>query len=145
MQRGNFRRPNNLSYGYCSPFSSAPKFRMNTDWLDPTFAVMADKGPGVDAALPPFEAPPLEMRKANSNNHAQAGQNVLYGDGHVSFQWVPYCGYRGGSIQPDNIYTAAAPGPTTLPEGVPPVRGYFGRNYAPANWGDSYLVPSGRD
>ena len=146
IERSNFRLPANLSYGYCSPFSGAAKFRMNTDWLDPSFAVMADKGPGVagpnnDVTHPPFGAPPLEMSKANSNNHDKAGQNVLYGDGHVAFERTPYCGYGDRNTSPDNIYTAAAPGPTTLPFTGGAVKGYFGRSFAPSNWGDSYIVP----
>lgn len=142
-QRSNFRSPRNLSYGYCSPFSSAQKFRLNTDWLSSDFAVMADKGPGKDALLP-SNAPALEMRKGNSNNHGEAGQNVLYGDGHVSFQRTPYCGYREKDGRIDNIYTAAATTPTTQPI-TGSEQGFFGRKYAPVNWGDSYLVPSEND
>lgn len=155
-RRSNFRSPQNLSYGYCSPFSSAAKFRMNTDWLDPTFAVMADKSPGVggpndDVTAPAYKERPsnmnevLEMSKANSNNHNKAGQNVLFGDGHVSFERIPYCGYHDKNTYPDNIYTAAAPGPTTLPATPIPPKGYFGRRYAPSNWEDSYIVPSEHD
>lgn len=148
-QRSNFRSAGHLSYGYCSPFSSAAKFRLNTDWLDPTFAVMADKGPGAggpidDIAFPAFDAPPLEMSRGNSNNHENAGQNVLYGDGHVSFERTPYCGYHDKGA-PDNIFTAAATGPTTLPMLPVPIKGYFGRHFAPSNWGDSYIVPSEHD
>src|SRR5258708_15020453 len=74
IQRSNFRSPRNLSYGYCSPFSSAAGFRMNTDWLRSTFAVLADKSPGVagadaDVTAPEYDAPYPEMRKANSRNH----------------------------------------------------------------------------
>jgi prepilin-type processing-associated H-X9-DG protein len=154
IQRSNFRSPRNLSYGYCSPFSSASGFRMNTDWLRSTFAVLADKSPGVagpdaDVTEPDYEPEPVQhplaMRKANSRNHAQAGQNVLYGDGHVSFQRTPYCGYYDERRAPDNIYTAAAPGPTTAPSPWNPPRGYFGRKFAPSSWEDSYLVPSEND
>jgi prepilin-type processing-associated H-X9-DG protein len=148
-QRSNFRSPSNLSYGYCSPFSSASGFKMNTDWLRPTFAVLADKSPGVgpagDVTAPAYQAPPLEMRNANSRNHGQAGQNVLYGDGHVSFQRTIYCGYYDDSLAPDNIYTAAAPAPTEARKAWMPPRGYFGRRHAPASWEDSYLVPSEHD
>src|SRR5205085_849313 len=100
QQRSNFRSARSLSYGYCSPFSSAPKFRMNTDWLAPTFAVMADKSPGIgspadaDVTGPAVGAPASEIRKANSNNHGGAGQDVLFGDGHVCFERTPYCGYH---------------------------------------------------
>ena len=155
-QRSNFRSPSQLSYGYCSPFSSAAKFRMNTDWLAPSFAVMADKSPGVDGVDnnvlgPSFKDQPsgmkevLAMSKANSNNHDKAGQNVLFGDGHVNFERTPYCGYHDRNTSADNIYTAAAPSPTTLPATSIPPKGYFGRKYAPSNWEDSYIVPSEHD
>ena len=149
-QRSNFRSAKNLSYGYCSPFSSSPKFRMNTDWLAATFAVMADKGPGLN---PPHDdvagvgpgAAPLEFRKANSNNHEKAGQNVLYGDGHVDFQRTPYCGYHAPNTNPDNIYTAQSITPTTLPSRGNSIIGFFGKQYAPSNWEDSFIVPSEHD
>lgn len=149
MRRSNFRGPRNLSYGYCSPFSSSPKFQMNTDVLGATFAVMADKSPGVDfqsdVTGPAMDAPALEIAKANSRNHDRAGQNVLYGDGHVSFERTPYCGYRDAKTPLDNIYTAAASAPTTLPTGNAGAKGFFGRSYAPATWADSYIVPSEHD
>jgi prepilin-type processing-associated H-X9-DG protein len=43
------------------------------------------------------------MKQANSNNHEDDGQNVLYGDGHVEFQKNPFVG-----VQRDNIYTTQA-------------------------------------
>jgi prepilin-type processing-associated H-X9-DG protein len=115
---------------------------MNTDWLAAGAAVMADKGPGPVSSPPAADAPPLEMRRANSNNHGGAGQNVLYGDGHVDFQRTPYCGYRGDDGPGDNIYTAAAEKPTSGGLTAKPQSGYFGRRYSPAAWGDSYLVPA---
>jgi type II secretory pathway pseudopilin PulG len=149
-QRSNFRSASNLSYSYCSPFSSASGFRMNSDWLRSTFAVMADKNPGIDGrgsdvTAPAYQAPALEIRKGNSLNHGQAGQTVLYGDGHVEFTRTPYCGFYDENRAPDNIYTAAARGPTTAPSAWMPPKGYFGRKYAPTSWEDSYLVPSEHD
>jgi prepilin-type processing-associated H-X9-DG protein len=35
---------------------------------------------------------------ANSLNHDQAGQNVLYNDGHVSWFENIFCGYAGDNI-----------------------------------------------
>ena len=49
------------------------------------------------------------MAAANSNNHANKGQNVAYGDTHVEFQKTPYCGAHHDSTGiSDNIYTAGA-------------------------------------
>jgi prepilin-type processing-associated H-X9-DG protein len=41
------------------------------------------------------------MKTANSNNHNEDGQNVLYADGHVEFQQNPFVG-----IDRDNVFTA---------------------------------------
>src|SRR4051812_8319804 len=145
--RGNFTGPENLSYSYASPFSAAGGYRLNTDWLKGDFAVMADKSPGVkgkgdNVVAPKFDAEPFTLAQANSNNHNKAGQNVLYADGHVSFQTTPYCGVGTGGRR-DNIYTALEV--TPLPEGATPApegNGSYGRELSPAWSGDSYLVPT---
>jgi len=36
----------------------------------------------------------------NSSNHKRKGQNVLFNDGHVSWEDTPFCGHS-----QDNIYT----------------------------------------
>jgi hypothetical protein len=77
---------------------------------------------------------------ANSPNHGQAGQNVLYGDMHVEFRVTPYCGVDG-----DNIYTAMAENPIMTSEPVPQTHGVVGRQYGPAWQSDSYLVPAAGD
>ena len=70
-----------------------------------------------------------DMRQANSNNHDEDGQNVLYGDGHVEFQSNPFCG-----IQRDNIYAARQSGANPfLSSGV--VRSPYDAN-------DSVLLPT---
>ena len=113
LERGNFRTPSNLSYSYASPFSDAPGFRLNSDWLNSGFALMADKNPGVvgpddDVTAPPHDADQSLLAKANSNNHGKAGQNVLYPGGNVEFKSTPYCGVGYGTPGRDNIYTARA-------------------------------------
>jgi prepilin-type processing-associated H-X9-DG protein len=40
------------------------------------------------------------MQFANSNNHDKDGQNILYGDGHVSWETNPFVG-----VNRENIYT----------------------------------------
>jgi prepilin-type processing-associated H-X9-DG protein len=47
------------------------------------------------------------MAAANSNNHRNKGQNVVYIDGHVEFQTTPYCGAHRAGLR-DQIYTAGA-------------------------------------
>jgi type II secretory pathway pseudopilin PulG len=148
--RSNFKRARNLSYSYASPFSGVPGYKINEyGYLPPDFPLMADKNPGKsggsDVTAPAYNAPPLELAKANSNNHHRAGQSVLYGDTHVEFRQSPYCGfgyYDSGGVG-DNIYTVMAR--TPLPEQPMPeitVKGFAGPEYGPAWKADAYLVPT---
>jgi prepilin-type processing-associated H-X9-DG protein len=75
----------------------------------------------------------MARAKGNSNNHDKAGQNVLYADGHVSFQPTPFCG-----LGNDNIYTAL------VPEDKPPAHGAgaWGQGIGPTWYADSFLVPT---
>jgi type II secretory pathway pseudopilin PulG len=146
--RSNFKRAQNLSYSYASPFSGAAGYKFN-EYLPSDFVLVADKNPGKsggsDVTGPSFDAPPLEMARANSHNHQRAGQSVLYADMHVEFRQTPYSGFgyyiTGNSG--DNIYTVLSP--TALPEQPSPdvtVRGWVGPTYGPAWKADSYLVPT---
>jgi prepilin-type processing-associated H-X9-DG protein len=151
-QRSNFSSARSLSYSYASPFSAAPGYRLNTDLLKFDFAVLGDKNPGTaggDAVTgPPYGAGPFQLAKANSNNHGQAGQNVLYADGHVQFQPTPYSGVGDGAVR-DNIYTVVST--TPFAEGRDPTgaaiaaNGFVARDIGPAWAGDSYLVPTDDD
>lgn len=144
--RSNFPGTKHLSYSYASPFSAAPGYRLNTDLLKPDFAVVADKNPGTgggdDVTAPGHEAGPFDLARANTNNHGQGGQHVLYAAGHVQFQSTPYCGVGAGAVR-DNIYTALSASP--LPEGAEPPaagKGVVARDLGPAWAGDSFLVPT---
>jgi type II secretory pathway pseudopilin PulG len=147
--RGNFRSPQNLSYSYASPFSSAAGYKLN-DTRPAGFALMADKNPGTpsDGVIPPVDAAPLKMSVANSNNHAKAGENVLYADSHVEFKSDPYCGI-GDTNHPelhDNIYTALAAKPLEKGQNIPGyANGILSRDVGPAWDFDSYLVPTSTD
>lgn len=91
IQRSNFTNlRRNLSYSYQNPYPDDPS--LGRGWrLQSTpnaeMAFLADKNP---AAM------------GNSNNHSKAGQNVLYGDGHVAWAPTPFAGDNR-----DNIYTTA--------------------------------------
>jgi hypothetical protein len=141
-QRGNFRWSNNLSYSYADPYSSAPGYRLN-DTKPSDFVLMADQNPGAPAAQYEYNAPSLDLAKANSRNHGGSGQNVLFAYGEVRFIKTPYCG-----IGQDNIYTARAASvalttqPTTLPNYE---RGVVGTQYGPVGNDDTYLVPTATD
>lgn len=145
-RRSNFTSGRHLSYSYSSPYSAAPRFRLNSDTLPPDFAVMADKNPGVgqgsNLTLPSYNAPPLALAVANSRNHNRAGQNVLYVTGEVRFQNTPYCGV-GTGWERDNIYTAYAADPVPADSvTAPQAPGVLSRNVGPAWANDSYLVPT---
>jgi len=148
-QRSNFTNGHHLSYSYASPFSSAPGYTLN-DFLPADFALMADKNPGIspsgsDVTAPAWNARPFDIARANSNNHLRAGQNVLYTDGHVSFQVTPFCGV-GTDGQRDNIYTALSRVPIAKGK-TPPVfgQGALGPDVGPSWDHDSYLVPTHQD
>ena len=110
--------PQNLTYSIQVMFptvtASTSGFRWNNT-LTSDFAVAADMNPGTsggtnppnDVTKPFHSAARTLMMYANSNNHKNDGQNVLYGDGHVEFQSSCYCGqYRDDAMFRDNIYTA---------------------------------------
>ena len=101
----------NLSYSYANPYPDqnavSSGYKLNNS-LGAEFAVASDINPGdgqsgggtndnVLAVTSTSSA--RDMKQANSNNHDEDGENVLYGDGHVEFQTNPFCG-----IQRDMIF-----------------------------------------
>ncbi len=104
----------NVSYGYQVPYG--PFSTRASEDIDPRLPVAADKGP-FSASSPPQQLPvetpawtddnnmePQEWRSFNSGNHGGQGngegQNVLFGDGHATFEKTPDVG-----IDQDNIFT----------------------------------------
>jgi len=106
-----------VSYAYHNPYG---KFPLNGN-LSASFAVMADMNPwfDLDSIIKPGadNKPPQTIKlmedmtladwgSSNSTNHKKQeqkyakGQNVLFGDGHVSFEKQPNIG-----VDSDNIYT----------------------------------------
>jgi prepilin-type processing-associated H-X9-DG protein len=115
-QPGSWSSPTQwLSYSYQNPYPDANAvsfgFKLNNS-ITAEFAVCSDMNPGpatsgsgtndnVLAVTSTSSA--KDMKQANSNNHDEDGQNVLYGDGHVEFQSNPYVG-----VQRDHIFTRRA-------------------------------------
>jgi prepilin-type N-terminal cleavage/methylation domain-containing protein/prepilin-type processing-associated H-X9-DG protein len=100
----------NLGYSYANPYpddSATKKGYGLTNKVGAAFPLLADLNPGInpqrnaDVNAAVAGAAASVMKKGNSENHEQRGQNVLYGDGHVVFATTPLCGANG-----DNIYTA---------------------------------------
>jgi prepilin-type N-terminal cleavage/methylation domain-containing protein/prepilin-type processing-associated H-X9-DG protein len=101
----------NLSYSYQNPFPSTDAigggFKLNTS-ISAAFAVASDINPGVSPTIgtinnvkfPTNTSSAANMKQANSNNHDEDGQNILFGDGHVEFASNPFMG-----VNKDNIYT----------------------------------------
>ena len=115
------------------------------------FAVVADMNPGDTGGYNPLNQVTVvthssgskDMAKGNTNNHKNAGQNVLYADGHVQWQTTPFCGvpvvYSTGTITyNDNIYTVRkSNGDAGDPEG-----GQISATMYPCDATDSYLLPT---
>ena len=117
-QCGNFGNiSNNLSYGLSNPFPLP--LAVSRGWaystsMNPGFALAADKGPGVIMqgavimnnvyATNNAQDSAKIMRLANSLNHGQEGQNVLYADGHVEFLTTVFVG-----MNQNNIYAPDQP------------------------------------
>ncbi len=100
----------NLGYSYANPYpndAAAKNGYLLTNKISPTFALAADLNPGVVGQ--------------NSRNHEGRGQNVLYGDIHVSWQTTPKCGQ-----EDDDIYSNKSGMIQASPVGV----------------GDSVLLPT---
>ena len=127
-----------LSYSYQDPYPSAAAMDAGYSVKnpDPTFAVASDMNPGGDAVTKvSMQSKPDDLQAANSFNHAQAGQNVLYGDGHAEWQTNPFCG-----TQHDNIFTAG--GPEVAGE---PTRGTAAVARAAVSATDSILLPAAKE
>jgi prepilin-type N-terminal cleavage/methylation domain-containing protein len=137
----------NLSYSYANPYpsSSIAQWYDVNNRLPSDFAIAADINPGQkspqDVTIPRLNSARGDMMKANSFNHKFEGQNVLYGDCHVTFQPDQFCG-----VDRDGIYTSAA-----IESAGPPPRPYAdGRPntwwFTEAFWaGDSILLPLATD
>jgi prepilin-type N-terminal cleavage/methylation domain-containing protein len=97
----------NLAYSYQNPYAdtaAASTFKL-TDILGSEFAIASDMNPGQtgtndNVLAVTTNSSAREMKQANSNNHDEEGQNVLYADAHVEFQQNPFVGQ-----QRDHIFT----------------------------------------
>jgi len=111
INRANFTDiKKNLSYSMHNPYvkdgivPADDKVYWTTN-MSPEFALAADVNPGMtgegDSVLRPnVSSSAKDMRAGNTNSHDKDGQNVLYGDGHVSWEPNPFVG-----VNRENIYT----------------------------------------
>lgn len=96
-----------LSYSFQNPYPASTAPPQNLRWagtVHPRLAIAADKNPGMSSgssvSIVVKTSPAKQMKISNSQNHERVGQNVLYVDGHVSFEQTPFVG-----PPRDNIYT----------------------------------------
>jgi len=113
INRSNFEHSKNLSYSYQNPYAGTTAvgngWKLNNS-IGAEYAVAADMNPGTTTAaggpdnvlITTNTSSAKDMRMANTNNHDKDGQNILYGDGHVSWESNPYVG-----TNRDNIYSPA--------------------------------------
>jgi prepilin-type processing-associated H-X9-DG protein len=99
----------NLSYSYVNPYPDGEAVKLGykvNATVGAEIAIAADMNPGIgdnyDVTFPTEKSSASDLKKANSRNHQGAGQNVLYGDGHVDWQQNSFCG-----MKRDNIYTVS--------------------------------------
>jgi len=112
-----FQSIEHVSYGYQVPWG--PRDTVPREGMDNRAALIADRGPySSNCNTPDFVDPsgqqltqkssPRDWRRFNSNNHGGSGngegQNILFADGHSSFEKTPIVG-----IDSDNVYTLTTP------------------------------------
>jgi prepilin-type processing-associated H-X9-DG protein len=84
-------------------------FKWTMNDVSAYFAVASDMNPGMTGGavnvttVTTTTSAARDLMHANSRNHGGDGQNVLYGDGHVSFEQNPFVG-----VNRDNIFTTKA-------------------------------------
>jgi prepilin-type N-terminal cleavage/methylation domain-containing protein/prepilin-type processing-associated H-X9-DG protein len=135
----------NLSYSYENPYPNAAAvsngFKLNTS-ISAEYAVASDLNPGQSGTMEVAgttgqaltvntASSAKQMAGANSQNHSGAGQNVLFGDGHVEFDQNPFVG-----VQRDNIFTCYGTTPGTTSNAI----GYILNS--PGDGNDSILLPT---
>jgi prepilin-type N-terminal cleavage/methylation domain-containing protein/prepilin-type processing-associated H-X9-DG protein len=140
----------NESYSYENPYPSSSSvsngFKLNTS-ISAEYAVASDLNPGQVGEVVAGNGGQVvqvntgssakQMMQANSQNHAQAGQNVLFGDGHVEFDQNPFVG-----VQRDNIFTAySSPGYNSSMGGTN-LSGTSAVLNSPGDGNDSILLPT---
>lgn len=128
-RRVNFKSSNNMSYSLAPPFPNSDSAKAGyklVDGMNPAFALAADKNPGVNTATNSdvaamgwnpdgtgnqgASASADQQRKANSLNHNQEGQNVLFADGSARFVQTVWEG-----VGRDHIYVNRAASTSASP------------------------------
>lgn len=143
---------NYLSYAY--HYQHDPNRRIVGTSSEPNFPIMADANPylkGQETTVA-LLSDRLSTYRGNSKNHSnREGQNILFQDGHVTFEKGPDAGLSGKFINTlnkvakgrDNIYTAFNPGilSNVDPGDLRPDATHAGASKGPGGTSDAVLVP----
>jgi prepilin-type N-terminal cleavage/methylation domain-containing protein/prepilin-type processing-associated H-X9-DG protein len=143
LNKRSFSKKDNLSYSIANPYPQSAAVNLGYRWnstLGAEFCVAGDMNPGIqspqyDVGTPRETSSATQMQKANSANHQGAGENLLFGDGHVEFVQNPFAGTKR-----DCVYTRAATENVTTSNAEPKANDP-GTN-APGWAGDSVLIPT---
>jgi len=141
-----FSKKENLSYSMANPYPPKTTVDNGYKWnttLSSEFAIAGDLNPGKSGTTYDVNAPTdansasSVMKKANSANHTGSGENLLYGDGHVSYEPNPFNGTKR-----DNVYTCGVANDDTKTTSTAACDANSdGAN--PKWYGDSVLIPAG--
>ena len=137
----------NCSYSFQNMYPGTAAVNDGFRWtntLKADYAIAADENPGESAGAGLIakiltSSSAKDQMNANSKNHQQQGENVLYGDGHVEFQHTAF-----GGVNLDNIYTV---GGTRQPSGeIKPINGTNPPtvNSSPNHKDDSIILPAAK-
>jgi len=138
-----FSKKQNLNYSFANPYPGKTASDQGYKWnnsLSSEFCMAGDMNPGKQTPNYDVTAPTDQnssssiMKKANSPNHNGAGENLMYGDGHVQFESNPFSGTKR-----DCVYTNS-PNDTTTSSGTEPTSG--NASNIPGWQSDSVLIPS---
>ena len=118
----NFTSATNISYSFANMYPTGKRVGREVTvpsgylWspnVTADFAIAGDRNDGFTTANAAAVATltssgaQTQQRQANSRNHEQDGQNILFNDGHVEWGQTMWIG-----ANKDGIYTAAKTGPT---------------------------------
>ena len=135
-----------LSYSYQNPYPSTTAINNGFSWNDSItsdFAIMADINPGPTTQAGQSGTPTnviqsdsgSKQRGANTQNHDNDGQNVLYADDHVDWAASVWVGVQG-----DNIYGAKV-GTSNVPTYTQTLSATNG-TLSPYDGNDTILLPT---
>jgi len=139
-----FSNKKNLNYSFANPYPGKNASDAGYKWnnsLSSEFCMAGDQNPGkptgtsnYDVTAPADQsASSSVMKKANSPNHNGAGENLMYGDGHVQFESNPFSGTKR-----DCVYTNS-PNDTTATSQKEPTQA---ADNIPGWQSDSVLIPT---